>query len=104
MDCFSAGCVLAELFLEGAPLFTLSQLFKYGEGEYNVDTPLGAIDDKGVRVSSPLASIIPQADVSCAEYDQTNDRSRPFRETHLRQPSAYFTGDCLPRMLLLVLT
>lgn len=55
MDCFSAGCVLAELFLEGAPLFTLSQLFKYGEGEYNVDTPLGAIDDEGVRVSSPFA-------------------------------------------------
>lgn len=55
MDCFSAGCVLAELFLEGAPLFTLSQLFKYGEGEYNVDAPLGAIDDEGVRVSSPFA-------------------------------------------------
>ncbi|PFH53431.1 hypothetical protein AMATHDRAFT_187356 [Amanita thiersii Skay4041] len=49
MDCFSAGCVIAELFLEGAPLFTLSQLFKYREGEYNVDNHLNAIDDEGVR-------------------------------------------------------
>jgi phosphoinositide-3-kinase regulatory subunit 4 len=51
MDCFSAGCVIAELFLEGAPLFTLSQLFKYREGEFNVDSYLSAIDDEGVRVS-----------------------------------------------------
>lgn len=49
MDCFSAGCVIAELFLEGAPLFTLSQLYKYREGEYNVDIHLAAIEDEGVR-------------------------------------------------------
>lgn len=29
MDCFSVGCVSAKLFLEGAPLFALSQLFQY---------------------------------------------------------------------------
>ncbi|KAG5644667.1 hypothetical protein DXG03_007966 [Asterophora parasitica] len=49
MDCFSAGCVIAELFLEGAPLFTLSQLYKYRAGEFNVDAHLGSIDDEGVR-------------------------------------------------------
>ncbi|KII91699.1 hypothetical protein PLICRDRAFT_51832 [Plicaturopsis crispa FD-325 SS-3] len=49
MDCFSVGCVIAELFLEGAPLFTLSQLFKYREREFNVDGHLSAIDDAGVR-------------------------------------------------------
>ncbi|KAJ7594229.1 hypothetical protein C8J56DRAFT_926236 [Mycena floridula] len=49
MDCFSVGCVIAELFLEGAPLFTLSQLFKYREGEYTVDSHLNAIEDDGVR-------------------------------------------------------
>ena len=54
MDCFSAGCVLAELFLEGAPLFTLSQLFKYREGELNVDTQLSTIDDEGVRLGDTL--------------------------------------------------
>lgn len=54
MDIFSAGCVIAEMFLEGAPLFTLSQLFKYREGEYNLDGQLAAIEDEGIRVSSSL--------------------------------------------------
>ncbi|KAG6334162.1 hypothetical protein ID866_4928 [Astraeus odoratus] len=49
MDIFSAGCVIAEMFLEGAPLFTLSQLFKYREGEYSVDGQLAAIEDAGIR-------------------------------------------------------
>ncbi|TBU59830.1 hypothetical protein BD310DRAFT_1038276 [Dichomitus squalens] len=49
MDCFSVGCVIAELFLEGKPLFTLSELFKYREGELKVDTQLGAVEDDGVR-------------------------------------------------------
>lgn len=49
MDIFSAGCVIAEMFLEGAPLFNLSQLFKYREGEYNVDGQLAAIEDEGIR-------------------------------------------------------
>jgi phosphoinositide-3-kinase regulatory subunit 4 len=52
MDVFSAGCVIAEMFLEGAPLFTLSQLFKYREGEYSVEAQLGAIEEEGIRVSS----------------------------------------------------
>lgn len=50
MDCFSAGCVIAELFLEGASLFTLSQLFKYRTGEFSVDAQLGAIDERSVQV------------------------------------------------------
>ncbi|KAF6748025.1 other/VPS15 protein kinase [Ephemerocybe angulata] len=49
MDCFSAGCVIAELFLEGAPLFTLSQLYKYREGEFNVDAQLSGIEDEAIR-------------------------------------------------------
>jgi hypothetical protein len=51
MDVFSAGCVIAELFREGAPLFTLSQLFKYREGELNIDSLLASIEDVGVCVS-----------------------------------------------------
>jgi phosphoinositide-3-kinase regulatory subunit 4 len=54
MDVFSAGCVIAELFREGAPLFTLSQLFKYREGELNPDGLLTAIEDVGVRVRITL--------------------------------------------------
>lgn len=36
MDIFSAGCCIAELFLEGVPLFNLSQLFKYKNNEFDV--------------------------------------------------------------------
>ncbi|KAI0364206.1 hypothetical protein BV20DRAFT_1108288 [Pilatotrama ljubarskyi] len=49
MDCFSAGCVIAELFLEGKPLFTLSELFKYREGELKLETQLGAVEEGVVR-------------------------------------------------------
>ncbi|KAL9110181.1 MAG: hypothetical protein Q9227_005241, partial [Pyrenula ochraceoflavens] len=49
MDIFSAGCVIAELFLEG-PIFTLSQLFKYRRGEYSLEhTQLNKIEDKDVK-------------------------------------------------------
>ena len=53
MDVFSAGCVVAEMFLEGT-LFTLSQLFKYREGEYKVDAALAVIEDAGVQVTVNL--------------------------------------------------
>ena len=48
MDIFSAGCVIAELFLE-APIFTLSQLYKYRKGEYNPEHRLMEIADDEVR-------------------------------------------------------
>jgi phosphoinositide-3-kinase regulatory subunit 4 len=51
MDCFSVGCVIAEMFLDGKPLFSLSQLFKYREQEFNVDATLSFIGDEGVLVS-----------------------------------------------------
>jgi phosphoinositide-3-kinase regulatory subunit 4 len=49
MDIFSLGCVIAELFLEGTPLFTLSQLFKYRSGEYDPVTHLEKIEDPDIR-------------------------------------------------------
>ena len=42
MDYSSVGCVFAELFLEGKPLFTLGELLKYREREMKFDTQLGA--------------------------------------------------------------
>ncbi|KAI5304315.1 Serine/threonine-protein kinase [Ascosphaera pollenicola] len=49
MDVFSAGCVIAELFLE-APIFSLSQLFKYRKGEYDPEhASLAKIEDADVR-------------------------------------------------------
>jgi len=49
MDIFSSGCVLAELFLEGAALFTLSQLFKYRTGDLDVNIYLTAIEEEPIR-------------------------------------------------------
>lgn len=51
MDVFSTGCVLAELFLEGTALFTLSQLFKYRAGELDIDGCLADIEEESVKVS-----------------------------------------------------
>ncbi|EQL36057.1 VPS15 protein kinase [Blastomyces dermatitidis ATCC 26199] len=49
MDIFSAGCVIAELFLE-SPIFTLSQLYKYRKGEYDPEqSHLSKIEDPDVR-------------------------------------------------------
>lgn len=35
MDIFSLGCVIAELFMDGEPLFDLTTLLKYRSGESN---------------------------------------------------------------------
>ncbi|KKF95724.1 Serine/threonine-protein kinase VPS15 [Ceratocystis platani] len=49
MDVFSAGCLIAQLFLE-TELFTLSQLYKYRRGEYDpAITALSVIADEEVR-------------------------------------------------------
>ncbi|KAF2241046.1 ARM repeat-containing protein [Trematosphaeria pertusa] len=49
MDIFSVGCVIAELFLE-SPIFSLSQLFKYRQGEYDpAHSHISKIQDKDVR-------------------------------------------------------
>lgn len=47
MDLFSLGCVIAELYLDGEPTFTLSQLFKYMKNEYSPD--FSAISDTHIR-------------------------------------------------------
>jgi phosphoinositide-3-kinase, regulatory subunit 4 len=49
MDIFSTGCVIAELFLE-APIFTLSQLFRYRKGDLSLEhTHLSKLKDDEVR-------------------------------------------------------
>ena len=49
MDVFSLGCVLAELWRDGTPLFTLSQLFRYRAGQLDISGPLGEIPHARVR-------------------------------------------------------
>nr|XP_011468738.1 PREDICTED: probable serine/threonine-protein kinase vps15 [Fragaria vesca subsp. vesca] len=49
MDIFAVGCVIAELFLEGQPLFELSQLLAYRRGQYDPSQLLEKIPDFGIR-------------------------------------------------------
>nr|XP_009936366.1 PREDICTED: phosphoinositide 3-kinase regulatory subunit 4 [Opisthocomus hoazin] len=49
MDIFSAGCVIAELFTEGVPLFDLSQLLAYRNGLFSPDQVLNKIEDSSIR-------------------------------------------------------
>ena len=69
MDVFSAGCVIAELFLE-APIFNLSQLFKYRRGEYDpVSTHLSRIADTDVReMIASMIKVDPESRYSAEEY------------------------------------
>jgi phosphoinositide-3-kinase regulatory subunit 4 len=56
MDVFSLGCVIAELFLEGTPLFSLSQMFKYRKGEYDpFRLYVEKIEDNEIKVASFLS-------------------------------------------------
>jgi phosphoinositide-3-kinase regulatory subunit 4 len=69
MDIFSVGCVIAELFLE-APIFSLSQLFKYRQHEYDpVRSHLGKIHDTSVReLVTHMIQLDPSSRLSADEY------------------------------------
>lgn len=69
MDVFSAGCVIAELFLE-APTFNLSQLYRYRKGEYNpAVSHFDRIADKDVRdLVTHMIQVEPEARYSAEEY------------------------------------
>ena len=52
MDVFGAGCVLLEMWTDGASIFTLSELYAYREGKYSeLDAILSSVEDASVRVS-----------------------------------------------------
>ena len=69
MDIFSVGCVIAELFLE-APIFSLSQLFKYRKGEYDPQfSQCDKIEDKEVReMVMHMIQVDPESRYSADEY------------------------------------
>ncbi|KAH9891374.1 hypothetical protein F4778DRAFT_331368 [Xylariomycetidae sp. FL2044] len=71
MDIFSAGCVIAELFLE-TPILSLSQLLKYRRGEYDpVISHLSRIPDQGLReMLSSMVHLDPQKRYSAEQYLQ----------------------------------
>ncbi|KAK1139209.1 Serine/threonine-protein kinase [Aspergillus melleus] len=69
MDIFSAGCVIAELFLE-APIFTLSQIYKYRKGEYSPEhSQLMKVEDPEVRAMIlHMIQLEPESRYSAEEY------------------------------------
>ena len=69
MDVFSVGCVIAELFIE-APIFSLSQLYKYRKGEYDPKFGyLSKIQDQEVReLVSHMIQLEPESRFSADEY------------------------------------
>ncbi|KAJ5388817.1 hypothetical protein N7509_011358 [Penicillium cosmopolitanum] len=69
MDIFSAGCVIAELFLE-SPIFTLSQMYKYRKGEYSPElSQLVKIEDPDIReLILHMIQLDPESRYSADEY------------------------------------
>ncbi|RYP44993.1 hypothetical protein DL768_008607 [Monosporascus sp. mg162] len=69
MDVFSAGCVIAEMFLE-TPIFSLSQLFKYRRGEFDpVISHLSRIPEQGLReMLSSMINLDPEKRYSAEQY------------------------------------
>lgn len=68
MDIFSAGCVIAELFLE-TPFLNLSQLYKYRKGEYDPSGQINRIADREIRdLVTHMVCVEPEARYSADQY------------------------------------
>ncbi|KNC49578.1 VPS15 protein kinase [Thecamonas trahens ATCC 50062] len=85
MDVFSAGCVIAELFLEDTPLFYLADLLRYREGKFDPALRLAALGNR------PLEELI----LSMVALDPL---ARPTPSVLLASPlfPAYFASDLHP--------
>ncbi|KAL7093690.1 hypothetical protein ACP275_11G054800 [Erythranthe tilingii] len=71
MDIFAVGCVIAELFLEGQPLFELSQLLAYRRGQYDPTQHLEKIPDSGIRkMILHMIQLDPESRCSAESYLQ----------------------------------
>lgn len=81
MDVFSAGCTIAELWLEGKDVFSLSGMLGWRKGESSPEGVLNEITDPGIQVSLLM---------------------NPFYACILNQKvlSGYGTTDDLPRTVL----
>ncbi|KAL4563875.1 hypothetical protein LXL04_027923 [Taraxacum kok-saghyz] len=72
MDIFAVGCVIAELFLEGQPLFELSQLLAYRRGQFDPSQHLEKIPDSGIRkMILHMVQLDPDSRCSAESYLQS---------------------------------
>lgn len=68
MDIYSTGCVIAELFMDGQPLFSLADLFKYKRGEWSPEWS-SISEDKAVQeMVASMVSVDPKMRKSAKEY------------------------------------
>ncbi|XP_052002420.1 phosphoinositide 3-kinase regulatory subunit 4-like isoform X2 [Xyrauchen texanus] len=80
MDIFSAGCVIAELFTEGVPLFDLSQLLAYRKGHFQTEQVLRKIDDCSIReLVAQMVQREPEKRLTAEEYLK-QQRGKAFPE------------------------
>ncbi|KAF9128186.1 Serine/threonine-protein kinase [Mortierella sp. 14UC] len=78
MDIFSVGCVIAELFSEGTPIFSLSQMFKYRSGEYDPTPYINKIEDDHIKaLIRHMIQLDPSKRYSADQY-LTEWRDRAF--------------------------
>jgi len=69
MDVFSLGCVLTELFTDGAHPFDFSQLLSYRADEYSPSSILEKIEDPGIRgMVESMISRDPAVRLPVSEY------------------------------------
>ncbi|RKO92149.1 hypothetical protein BDK51DRAFT_20317 [Blyttiomyces helicus] len=69
MDIFALGCTIAELFLEGTPLFSFSQLLRYRSGEYDPSAELAKIEDPHIKMMiKDMIQIDPAKRLSAEQY------------------------------------
>jgi phosphoinositide-3-kinase regulatory subunit 4 len=69
MDIFSLGCTIAELFLEGEPLFTFSQLLRYRSGEYDPVMLLESIEAENIKIMiRSMIQLSPKDRLSADQY------------------------------------
>uniref|UniRef100_A0A8C2D2W4 non-specific serine/threonine protein kinase n=1 Tax=Cyprinus carpio TaxID=7962 RepID=A0A8C2D2W4_CYPCA len=80
MDIFSAGCVIAELFTEGVPLFDLSQLLAYRKGLFQTEQVLMKIEDHSIReLVAQMVQREPEKRLTAEEYLK-QQRGKAFPE------------------------
>lgn len=62
-------CTIAEIFLEGAPLFTLSQLLRYRKHEYDPLPSLEKIENEGIKsMVAHMIALNPEDRFRAQEY------------------------------------
>lgn len=67
MDIFSLGCVLAELFSDASPLFTLKTLLNYKRGLFDPYSKLSCIASSPIKVAQNNLTLL------FLGYDSEND-------------------------------